>query len=145
MKPLNTLKKLTLALLATTFFAGSVQSQQFPEVYDRTGKSDPVDMKRDGFDTFGRKWSPGMAPEPAQTPARAHTPAPAPVQTWGNLVDISKTAPGMVALGETYDTTLNVKANRDAADVEVHDVIPEGAELVSSDPKATVNGRNLSW
>lgn len=147
MKSFNTLKKLTLALLATAFLAGSVHSQQIPQVYDRTAKEDPVDLKRTGFDTFGRKWRPGMAPEPAPaaTPAPAYTPAPAPVQTWGNLVDISKTAPGMVALGETYDTTLNVKANRDAADVEVHDVIPEGAELVSSDPKATVNGRNLSW
>ena len=124
------------------FAVGSVQSQQFPQVYDRTGIAAPVELKRDGFDTLGRKWRPGEAPPPAATPA----PAPAaPVQTWGNLVDISKTSPNMVALNEEYDTTLNVTANRDAADVEVHDVIPEGAELVSSDPKATVNGRNLSW
>jgi uncharacterized repeat protein (TIGR01451 family) len=128
----------------TAAFSSANAQAPLPEVYDRTQKDDGVVLKKQGFDTFGRKWRPGQEPAPAPPPAVA-TPAPAPAYISGNLVDISKSSPGMVALGETFETVLDVRANGDAADIVVTDVIPDGAELVSATPKPIREGNKLTW
>jgi len=140
---------LGLAVAAMAFTAvAPASAQALREVYDRTNDRYPppkegVELKREGYDTFGRKWGTRAKPAPAK-PAAA--PAAAPVYVAGNLVDISKeSTPSMVALGETYETVINVKANGDAANVVVTDVIPDGAELVSATPEPTREGNKLTW
>lgn len=149
MKQLINRTILGLVVTAVAFTAAVVpaSAQALREVYERTDDRNPaqkegVDLKRDGYDTFGRKW--GVRSTPAPAPA----PAPAPVTgdcTPCNLVDISKSSPGMVALGETYETVLSAKANGDAADIVVTDVVPDGAELVSATPQPTREGNKLTW
>jgi uncharacterized repeat protein (TIGR01451 family) len=62
-----------------------------------------------------------------------------------DLVNLTKSAPDRVGVGETYEVTLNLTAVRDVGGVVISDRVPEGAELKGSDPKADVNGDRLTW
>lgn len=61
------------------------------------------------------------------------------------LVHLEKRVPQKVALGEEYLIELDVSAKTELADVRITDAIPEGAQYVDSNPRATVNGRMPSW
>ncbi len=95
---------------------------------------------RSPFNLFRR------SPEPA--PAPAYTPPPS-TRTCSEvnteLLGMTKAMPREVALGEEFTYEIKVTAKDCLADVVITDAIPEGAEFVSADPKATKNGNNLVW
>ena len=99
------------------------------------------------FYTGRSPFNPGARRATAPAPAPAYTP-PATrtcdrVDT--ELVTMTKTMPREVALGENFTYEIKVTAKDCLADIVVTDAIPEGAEYVSSDPKATQNGNTLVW
>jgi len=61
------------------------------------------------------------------------------------LVRITKSAPDLVSLGQNYKSTISITANQSAGNVVVSDIVPSGAEYVSSSPAAKVDDRNLTW
>ena len=61
------------------------------------------------------------------------------------LVRISKSAPDLVSLGQNYKSTIQITANESVSEVVVNDVVPSGAEYVSSSPAAKVADSKLSW
>lgn len=63
----------------------------------------------------------------------------------GSIVGISKQAPALVALGQNYDTKITITARENAGQIVVKDVVPSGAEYVSSSPSAAVSGKDLTW
>jgi uncharacterized repeat protein (TIGR01451 family) len=92
------------------------------------------------------------APAPAPKPAPAPAPAPAPrpelssaETSCGGLVKLQKTAPSVVAVGETFTYTLNAVALCDIAETVVTDHLPAGVSYVSSEPAAEVSGNKLTW
>lgn len=145
MKATLRIKQLAIAVLA---FAATItqlpaQVLPLPQVKEREDLKKSINHTRGGFDTLGRRW--GDAP-PAAEPAPAPVAQPAPVVSrWGNLVDIERTSPGQVAVGQEFNSDIIVRANGDAADIVVTDVIPDGAELVSATPTPTRNGNTLVW
>jgi len=137
MKAILRIKQLVIVALAFAATLTSMPAQLLPQVNEREHLKHQIDHTRGGFDTLGRRWG-----ELAVAP----TPAPAPTYSrWRNLVDIERSTPGQIAVGQEYDSDIIVRANGDAADIVVTDVIPEGAELVSATPKPTRNGNTLVW
>jgi hypothetical protein len=53
--------------------------------------------------------------------------------------------PALVALGQNYDTKITITARENAGQIVVKDVVPSGAEYVSSSPSAAVSGKDLTW
>jgi len=88
----------------------------------------------------------GTEPQVAQAkPAAPAKPAvPCSTATTG-LVSLGKTAPSDASLGEPFTYELKALASGCAGNVVVTDTLPEGVSLVSSQPEASVNGRNLTW
>jgi uncharacterized repeat protein (TIGR01451 family) len=66
-------------------------------------------------------------------------------QVTTDLVSLSKQVPAKVSVGEPYTVVLTVKAVQQVANVVVKDQVPAGAQLQSSEPKATVAGAEVSW
>lgn len=60
-------------------------------------------------------------------------------------VRLTKQMPAELTLGQEFMYQLRVQANENVADVVVHDVVPEGATYVRSEPAAEVSGKNLTW
>jgi len=87
----------------------------------------------------------GTEPQVAQAkPAALAKPAvPCSTATTG-LVSLGKTAPSDASLGEPFTYELKALASGCAGNVVVTDTLPEGVSLVSSQPEASVTGRNLT-
>jgi uncharacterized repeat protein (TIGR01451 family) len=79
------------------------------------------------------------APAPAARPG-----APCSVINTG-LVSLTKTAPAEATLNEPFTYELKPLANACVANVVVTDQVPEGTELVSTEPEASVSGKTLTW
>lgn len=62
-----------------------------------------------------------------------------------DLVKMTKTAPEKASLGEPFKTEIVVEAVNNLASVQVKDLVPEGAELVKTEPEAISSGRSLVW
>ena len=60
-------------------------------------------------------------------------------------VRLTKQMPAELTLGQEFMYQLRVQAHENVADVVVHDVVPEGATYVRSEPAAEVSGKNLTW
>ena len=109
----------------------------------------------EGYDTFGRRWGTAEtsqkvaeAPPPRTTPIRTEAPAPskqlcAAITT--GLVNMTKTMPAEVSLGQEFMYELNLTAVACAGNVIVTDHIPNGAAYVRSEPAAQVQGELLIW
>src|SRR5262249_43948561 len=80
-------------------------------------------------------------------PAPPHTEsAPATAAQGGSyLVGLTKQAPPMVAMGDTFTYDIVVTAQQDVADVLVADTVPSGASYVGSEPAAAHEGDRLTW
>lgn len=59
--------------------------------------------------------------------------------------ELIKTAPDLVAIGQRTHFNYKVHAKNKIRDIVLHDRIPKGMEYISSQPAATVDGRNLTW
>ena len=57
---------------------------------------------------------------------------------------MNKTMPVETALGSEFLSELHITAQGCAANVVVHDVIPDNATYVRSEPTATVDGNQLT-
>jgi uncharacterized repeat protein (TIGR01451 family) len=81
-----------------------------------------------------------------QSPPPADT-AAAPVQTEMSafLIDIVKTAPQMVSIGDQFTYVLKITARHDVGNLMVSDMVPAGASLVGSAPEANNDGGKMSW
>lgn len=62
-----------------------------------------------------------------------------------DLVSLTKSAPDMVAIGETFEVIYRVEARQGVGNVVVTDAVPEGAKVERSEPQAATQGGNLSW
>jgi uncharacterized repeat protein (TIGR01451 family) len=78
------------------------------------------------------------APEVAAKPASSTD-----IRT--DVVTLKKHVPESVGLGEEYPTELTLTALEQAGKVVVTDTIPQGANYLHSDPKATRDGNLLTW
>jgi len=157
----STVKSLTWGLVAL------VAALSGPSLFARVSESESErDMRTKNRQTYevivgdyytGRSpYVRGSAPvdarvEPVIVAAAAAAPAPAAkpgvpcsVITTG-LVSLSKTAPAEATLNEPYSYDLKALANGCAGNVVVTDQIPEGTELVSTEPQASVSGKTLTW
>jgi uncharacterized repeat protein (TIGR01451 family)/fimbrial isopeptide formation D2 family protein len=61
------------------------------------------------------------------------------------LMGLSKNAPALVTVGDTFTYDITATAQADAGDVTVADTVPSGASFVSSDPAAAQDGNRLAW
>ena len=61
------------------------------------------------------------------------------------LVSMTKTAPAEATLNEPFSYELKPLANACVGNVVVTDMVPEGTELVSTEPQASVSGKTLTW
>jgi uncharacterized repeat protein (TIGR01451 family) len=84
-------------------------------------------------------------PPPAPSGAAPAEPTPAVAQGGSYLVALSKKAPGLVAVGDTFTYDLTATAQSDVADATVFDTVPAGASYVSSEPAAPQDGNRLTW
>jgi uncharacterized repeat protein (TIGR01451 family) len=60
-------------------------------------------------------------------------------------VALSKKAPGLVSVGDTFTYDLTATAQSDVADATVFDTVPAGASYVSSEPAGAQDGNRLTW
>lgn len=103
-----------------------------------------------GRSPYFRGKAEGAAPaEPVVVAAAAAAPAPksgAPCSVINNgLVSMTKTMPAEATLGEPFTYELRPTALGCAGNVVVTDILPEGVELVSTEPQASVSGNTLTW
>jgi uncharacterized repeat protein (TIGR01451 family) len=84
-----------------------------------------------------------MAATPAPAAGRPGVPCSTPINT--GLVQLSKNMPAEATLGEPFTYDLNAMASGCAMNVVVTDMLPEGTELVSTQPQASVSGNTLTW
>ena len=61
------------------------------------------------------------------------------------LIQMTETMPAEATLNEPFTYELKPMATGCADNVTVTDQIPDGTELVSTEPQASVNGKNLTW
>jgi uncharacterized repeat protein (TIGR01451 family) len=121
----------------------SCESIRERHIYERTDPNrTSIDQTRDAFDTLGRKWGEAETPKPvaAGQPAVPQSTAPA-----NYLVNLTKTAPRVVGMGEPFNYDLTVTAQTDVADVTVIDMMPQGLSYISSEPEAARDGNKLIW
>lgn len=62
-----------------------------------------------------------------------------------NLYTVEKTLLSSTQVGSPYQYRLRVNALADITNIHVTEHLPEGLELVSTEPAATVRGRDLEW
>lgn len=62
-----------------------------------------------------------------------------------SLTSMSKSMPAEASLGQEFTYELNVVALDCIGDVQIVDVVPDGASYVSSSPAAQVSGNTLRW
>lgn len=70
---------------------------------------------------------------------------PSPHRIRTELYELEKCGPGGVALGQTFNYTLNVTPRMNLMDVHVTDMLPDSVEYLSSNPPAKVDGNTLMW
>src|SRR4051794_11925238 len=100
------------------------KSIQERRVYERTDANRAsVEQTQEGYDTLGRKWNEGETPQPMTQPQSAPPQADGPA---AYPVSLTKTAPGVVGVGEEFHYELTVMAAADVADVTVVDKMPAG-------------------
>lgn len=148
------LSKTRSALLAIAFVATGAFSLLLPAT-DAVGQEDYRKQRESmGIDVPPGDVYTGRSPFTFRKSAPAPTPkmaAPAPVSDNAcavaetDLVHMTKTMPAEVSLGEEFTYVLRVTAKDCIADVVVTERVPDGAEYISSEPAAKVDGKNLVW
>lgn len=73
------------------------------------------------------------------------SPADSSTTKLSQYVTLSKNAPTLVGVGDTFSYELIATAHAEVSDVIVADEVPEGCSLVSSEPEATKQGKKLVW
>jgi uncharacterized repeat protein (TIGR01451 family) len=144
---------LLLGAICLPVGCASVKERDVTETTDPNRHS--MVQVEEGYDTFGRRWGTAEtsqkvaeAPPPKTTPIRTEAPAPskqlcAAITT--GLVNMTKTMPAEVSLGQEFMYELNLTAVACAGNVIVTDRIPNGAAYVRSEPAAQVQGELLIW
>jgi len=79
-------------------------------------------------------------PPPADTAAQ-----PVQSEVSAFLIDIAKTAPQMVSVGDQFSYQIKVTARQDVGGLMIYDMVPAGASLVSSSPEGNNDGGRLAW
>lgn len=129
------------ALLVGSFLSTGIAASQDTGLQSKrdqreyTGKNVPPGEYYTGRSPFNLFRRSAPATPPPAAPAQPTGRSCAEVST--ELLHMTKTMPREVSLGETFTYVLKVTARDCLADVVVTDTIPDGAEYVSSDPKAT--------
>jgi uncharacterized repeat protein (TIGR01451 family) len=86
------------------------------------------------------------AERPTRNPSAASAPAdPAVGATRAYLVNLSKKAPTVVSVGDTFTYELNASAQVDVAETTIVETLRPGAAYVSSVPAAVLDGNKLIW
>ena len=140
--------------------AAWIAALTLPQIQAQQADREIRTRNRENFDVLVGDYYTGRSPytrsfpkadEPAPTPPPAPAPKPMPQPTGTcsvintGLIHMTKTMPAEATLGSSFTSELKVMATACAANVVVTDIVPDGASVVSTEPTATVNGKNVVW